>query len=121
MKSSTSVPVEVSTPATRERETMWRPLRKQGTKLGSNLASALEAVWSNRLRSLLTTLGIIIGIAAVIAVITLAQGANAYFTARFSQLGTTVLTIQAGSSSSSGASNGAGSSPRSARTTCRHW
>ena len=109
MKSSTSVPVEANSPATRERETMWRPLRKQGTKLGSNLASALEAVWSNRLRSLLTTLGIIIGIAAVIAVITLAQGANAYFTARFSQLGTTVLTIQAGSSSSGGASNGAGS------------
>jgi putative ABC transport system permease protein len=102
MKSSTSVPVEASAPTIHERETVWRPLHRQGTKLGSNLASALEAVWSNRLRSLLTTLGIIIGIAAVIAVITLAQGANAYFTARFSQLGTTVLTIQAGSSSSGG-------------------
>jgi ABC-type antimicrobial peptide transport system permease subunit len=111
MKSSIRVPVEASAPAIRERETVWRPLRRQGTKLGSNLAGALEAVWSNRLRSLLTTLGIIIGIAAVIGVITLAQGANAYFTARFSQLGTMVLTVQPGSSSSSGASNGAGSSP----------
>ncbi len=111
MKSSTSVPVEASAPAIGERETVWHPLRRQGTKLGSNLTGALEAVWSNRLRSLLTTLGIIIGIAAVIGVITLAQGANAYFTARFSQLGTTVLTVQPGSSSSSGASNGAGSSP----------
>jgi putative ABC transport system permease protein len=111
MKSSTSVPVEASAPAIREQGAVWRPLRRQGTKLGFNLAGALEAVWSNRLRSLLTTLGIIIGIAAVIGVITLAQGANAYFTARFSQLGTTVLTVQPGSSSSSGASNGAGSSP----------
>ncbi len=111
MKSPTSAPVEASSPAIHERETVWRPLHKQGTKLGSNLAGAFEAVWSNRLRSLLTTLGIIIGIAAVIAVITLAQGANTYFTARFSQLGTTVLTVQPGSSSSGGASNGAGSNP----------
>ncbi len=111
MKSPNSAPVEASSSAIRERETVWRPLRKQGTKLGSNLAGAFEAVWSNRLRSLLTTLGIIIGIASVIAVITLSQGANAYFTAQFSQLGTTVLTVQAGSSSSGGASNGAGSSP----------
>jgi putative ABC transport system permease protein len=109
MKSSTSVPVEASSPATSEREPIWHPLQTQGTKLGSNLASAFEAVWSNRLRSLLTTLGIIIGISAVIAVITLAQGANAFFTAQFSQLGTTVLTVQSGSSSSGGASNGAGS------------
>src|SRR5690349_7490728 len=35
-------------------------------KLGSNCAIALEALWANRIRSLLTTLGIFIGVAAVI-------------------------------------------------------
>jgi putative ABC transport system permease protein len=111
MKRSTEIPVEESAPAPTRKGGAWRPKWKQGTTLGSNLASALEAVWSNRLRSLLTTLGVIIGIAAVIAVVALAQGTNAFFAEQFSQLGATVLTVQPGSSSSGGVSNGANSQP----------
>jgi putative ABC transport system permease protein len=39
-----------------------------------NLAIALKALWANKLRSLLTILGILIGVAAVIAVVSLVQG-----------------------------------------------
>ena len=51
---------------------------KPGTFIGANIGSALEAVWTNRTRSLLTMLGIVIGIAAVIGALTLTQGVGAY-------------------------------------------
>jgi putative ABC transport system permease protein len=46
--------------------------------LGANLQTALGALWGNRLRSFLTALGIFIGVAAVVAILTLVQGAGAY-------------------------------------------
>lgn len=87
-------------------ENLRRALEHQGTKVGSNLATALESVWSNRLRSLLTTLGIVIGIAAVISVVTLSQGVNAFFLQQFAHMGTTVLTVQPASSGNSNGLNG---------------
>lgn len=50
----------------------------QGSLIGASLGSAAEAVWANRMRSLLTILGIVIGIAAVIGALTLTQGVGAY-------------------------------------------
>ncbi|TMD59769.1 MAG: FtsX-like permease family protein [Chloroflexi bacterium] len=50
----------------------------QGSLIGASLGSAVEAVWANRMRSLLTILGIVIGIAAVIGALTLTQGVGAY-------------------------------------------
>jgi len=41
---------------------------------GENLAIAFRALWANKMRSLLTTLGVIIGVAAVIAVVSIVQG-----------------------------------------------
>jgi len=41
---------------------------------GENLAIAFRALWANKMRSLLTTLGVIIGVAAVIAVVSIIQG-----------------------------------------------
>ena len=41
---------------------------------GENLAIAFRALWANKMRSLLTTLGVIIGVAAVIAVVSVVQG-----------------------------------------------
>ncbi|MDQ2907222.1 MAG: ABC transporter permease [Chloroflexota bacterium] len=49
-----------------------------GSLLGASVGSALDSLWANRLRSLLTMLGIVIGIAAVIGALTLTQGVGAY-------------------------------------------
>jgi putative ABC transport system permease protein len=78
--------------------------------LGSSLGSAWEALLANRLRSLLTILGVIIGVAAVIAVVTLTESSSAVLNARVASLGTNVLTIIPGATrGASGVRGGAGS------------
>jgi len=57
---------------------------------------ALGAIRANKLRSFLTMLGIIIGIAAVIAMVALGQGAQRSVQERLSRLGTNVLTVRPG-------------------------
>ncbi len=54
---------------------------------------ALASLRAGKLRSLLTMLGIIIGVASVIAMVALGNGAEASVKARIAQLGTTVLQI----------------------------
>jgi putative ABC transport system permease protein len=76
--------------------------------IGANFILALEALWSNKLRSLLTGLGIFIGVAAVIAALTLTQGAGAFITGNIASLGTNVITVIPGASTSRGAFGGAG-------------
>jgi putative ABC transport system permease protein len=61
--------------------------------LGETIAVALGALRANKLRSLLTMLGIVIGIGAVIAMIALGNGAQNEVKARIARLGTTVLQI----------------------------
>ena len=41
---------------------------------------ALQAIWSNKLRSFLTVLGNIVAVTSIIAVVSLIQGMNAYVT-----------------------------------------
>jgi putative ABC transport system permease protein len=57
----------------------------------------------------LTTLGIIIGVAAVITIVALGEGASASVTTQLQGLGTNLLTIQPGSSQFGGVRSGAGS------------
>jgi putative ABC transport system permease protein len=54
---------------------------------------AVQAIWANRLRSVLTTLGVIIGIAAVTLMATVINGLNQEFEKALSQLGTDVLYV----------------------------
>jgi putative ABC transport system permease protein len=54
---------------------------------------ALQALWQNKLRSVLTLLGIVIGVASVIAVVTLVNGANVYVATRINRYGADVFTI----------------------------
>jgi len=63
---------------------------------GEILRVALGAIQANKLRSFLTTLGIIIGIAAVITMIALGEGAQRRIRQQLSQLGTNVLTVRPG-------------------------
>ena len=64
--------------------------------LGEIVRVALEAVRSNKLRSFLTALGIIIGIAAVIAMVALGEGAQRMVQERLQGLGINVLTVRPG-------------------------
>jgi putative ABC transport system permease protein len=57
---------------------------------------ALEAIRANKLRSFLTALGIIIGIAAVITMVALGEGAQRTVQARLQGLGVNTLTIRPG-------------------------
>jgi len=61
--------------------------------LGEVIRVALSSLRSNTLRSLLTMLGIVIGVAAVIAMIALGNGAENAVKDRIARLGTTVLQI----------------------------
>jgi putative ABC transport system permease protein len=54
---------------------------------------ALQSLWANKLRSVLTLLGVVIGVASVIAVVTLVNGANTYVTTKFSRYGADVFTV----------------------------
>ncbi len=47
---------------------------------------ALQSLWANKLRHVLTLLGVVIGVASVIAVVTLVNGANTYVATKFTQL-----------------------------------
>ena len=63
--------------------------------------TGLAAVRTNRLRSALTVLGIMIGIAAVILTVGLGQGAQNQVKSEINSLGTNLLTISPGSTTSS--------------------
>jgi putative ABC transport system permease protein len=64
--------------------------------LGETMTVAVEALRTNKLRSLLTMLGIVIGVAAVIAMVALGRGAQQSVNQRIASLGTTLLTVMPG-------------------------
>lgn len=66
------------------------------TSMMEILFMAIAALWSNKLRTALTMLGVIIGITAVIAVTSVGQGVQAATETNLQNLGTDVLQIQAG-------------------------
>ncbi len=72
---------------------------------GESVTTALEAIRANATRSVLTALGIIIGVGAVIIMISLGQGAGASVSQRLQGLGTNVMTIRPGSQGGPGRVN----------------
>jgi putative ABC transport system permease protein len=54
---------------------------------------ALQSLWANKLRTILTLLGVVIGVASVIAVVTLVNGAQVYVATKVNQQGANVFTI----------------------------
>jgi len=74
-----------------------------------NISNAFGAIISNKLRSGLTMLGIIIGVSSVIVMIAIGEGAQKSVTSRISQLGTNLLLISPGAQSQSNVRNTTGS------------
>ncbi len=71
---------------------------------------AVQSLTSNKMRALLTMLGIIIGVAAVITMTAIGQGAAAAVSAQISSMGSNMLQIDPGPSMRGGISSGAGGS-----------
>jgi putative ABC transport system permease protein len=70
---------------------------------------AAQSILRNKMRSLLTMLGIIIGVGAVILLVAIGQGAQSRIRQQIESLGTNMIVISPGSSSQGGVSRGAGS------------
>jgi len=70
---------------------------------------ALRALRRNKMRSTLTVLGIIIGVASVVAMVAVGNGAQARITSQVSALGQNLLTVFAGARRTGGVSSGLGS------------
>jgi putative ABC transport system permease protein len=75
------------------------------------LRVALRALARNKLRSFLTGLGVVIGVAAVIAMVAIGDGAKARVEATFAAMGSNMLIVMNGSSGGGGAMGGFGSQP----------
>ena len=54
---------------------------------------ALQSLWGNKLRTILTLIGVVMGVASVIMVITLVQGAKKYISTKLSGYGADVFTV----------------------------
>ena len=72
------------------------------------VAVALRALARNKMRSILTMLGIVIGVAAVIAMVAIGQGAQSQVQAQIASMGSNLLFVSAGSVNSSGVRMGSG-------------
>ncbi len=72
---------------------------------------ALRALTRNKMRSFLTTLGMVIGVAAVIAMVAIGDGAKARVEQSFAAMGSNMLIVMSGTSTSGGAHGGFGSQP----------
>jgi putative ABC transport system permease protein len=73
------------------------------------IESGLRSLLGHRLRSVLTTLGILFGVAAVISTVGIGQASSDSVTARISSLGTNLLTVAPGSTLTGGVFGGGGS------------
>ena len=81
-------------------------------KIFSTIKISLRALSVNKMRSALTMLGIIIGVAAVITMVAVGTGASRRIAEQISSMGSNLLIIQLGSATAGGARLGAGTLPR---------
>jgi putative ABC transport system permease protein len=70
-----------------------RPRIISGAGLGESLRIALTSLRANKLRTILTMLGIIIGVASVVALMAIGNGAQASITSQIQSIGSNLLTV----------------------------
>ena len=75
------------------------------------LQLAVRALCRNKMRALLTALGVIIGVAAVITMVAIGAGAQKRIASQLDSMGTNNLTIRSGSSAHGGVRTGVGTTP----------
>ena len=74
------------------------------------MAAAIQAIWRNMMRSALTMLGVFIGVAALIAMVAVGQGANDAVRKQIERLGTNLVVVLPGARTMGGMRAGSGSS-----------
>ncbi|MDO8988433.1 MAG: ABC transporter permease [Sideroxyarcus sp.] len=79
--------------------------------IGPMLSEAWMAMWANRLRTVLTMLGMVIGVGAVILMLAVGQGAQQLIQAAITSMGSNLFIILSGSTTSGGARMGGGAAP----------
>ena len=90
-------------------ETQIMEERSINVNFFESIRVSLRALQANKLRSALTMLGMIIGVAAVIAMVGIGNGATASITSQIQGLGSNLLTVSPGQSNTGGVRGGAGS------------
>jgi putative ABC transport system permease protein len=78
-------------------------------QLKNLLKASIRSIFKNRMRSLLTSLGIIIGVGAVIVMVAIGEGSSQRIKSQIASLGTDLLMIRSGASRMGGVSRGLGS------------
>jgi len=78
---------------------------------GEILHVSLRSLRANKMRSALTTLGIVIGVAAVVAMFAIGTGASRNVEAQMASMGTNLLVVRSGSTTSGGLRMGYGAAP----------
>ena len=86
---------------------LWRDGRFTGF-----IAQAVQSILANKLRSFLSVLGILVGVASVIAMMALGEGAKAAMQEDLKSMGSNMLSIRGGSAKIRGAAQGAGAVAR---------
>ena len=75
-------------------EPFFSPANESGTvQFTEAFKLALQSLWANKLRTILTLIGVVMGVASVIMVITLVNGANKYVGTKLSGYGADVFTV----------------------------
>ncbi len=87
--------------------TLWRNGRFTGF-----MAQAVQSILANKMRSFLSVLGILVGVASVIAMMALGEGAKAAMQEDLKSMGSNMLSVRGGSAKIRGAAQGAGAVAR---------
>ncbi|MEI8167046.1 MAG: ABC transporter permease, partial [Chloroflexales bacterium] len=102
LRSKTITVPPVAAPVTSDLDAQIDDLLRGGIGWGETLRFALATLRANPLRTLLTALGVLIGVAAVVALLAIGRGSQQAITSRITANGANIITIRAGASSSGG-------------------
>ncbi len=100
-------PDAVTRPGVVGRRSLW----KKDEVLG-HVRQAVGTIWSNKVRSLLSILGILVGVAAVIAMLALGEGARRSMETQLKSMGSNLLSVRAGGRHHRGVTSSSGSVAR---------
>jgi putative ABC transport system permease protein len=98
-----AIPIDAADPRIAE-------LQAGGISLAETLDIALRSLAANKLRTLLTALGVIIGVAAVVALMAIGRGSQESITSAITANGANLLTVRPGASNAGGVGGQVGSS-----------